>query len=245
MLITKLQARNFKILKAVEIEAGESGTVVVSGKNGAGKTSVLDAIAIAIAGKRFLKDLSKPIREGETNAEVSIETDSGLLITRRWTEKNSSAGTLSVTDKDNRKYSSPQAFLEGLIGEISFDPLSFANSKPQDQKATLLELMGVDLGRLDEKRDELYSQRTICNREHKSKVAILRDMAKPADNLPAEEITSAALIKEQQEAMAANAELDRVALEITKKDAAILDLTNSITRKKKGARGRNREAGKA
>ena len=49
MKILKLTAENFKKLSAVEITP-DGNVVVISGKNGAGKSSVLDAIEAALCG---------------------------------------------------------------------------------------------------------------------------------------------------------------------------------------------------
>jgi len=167
MKIIKLIAENFKILKAVEIEPGNNNTIIITGKNGAGKTSVLDAIAIAMAGKKAVKELKKAIREGEDKAFVTIETEK-YIITRKWTQNDS--GTLVVKDNEGRTYPSPQAFLDKIIGELTFDPLEFSLSKPQEQRQILINLIGQAdiLAKLDDKRQIAYNNRTDINRELKS-----------------------------------------------------------------------------
>ena len=50
MRIIRLQAENIKRLQAVEIEP-HGDVVKITGKNGAGKSSVLDSIWMALAGK--------------------------------------------------------------------------------------------------------------------------------------------------------------------------------------------------
>lgn len=45
--ITSLELENVKKVKAVALEPAETGLTVIGGRNGAGKTSVLDAIAWA------------------------------------------------------------------------------------------------------------------------------------------------------------------------------------------------------
>jgi recombinational DNA repair ATPase RecF len=50
MRIVKLQAENVKRLVCVEIEPS-GNLIVVGGKNGNGKTSLLDSIMMALAGK--------------------------------------------------------------------------------------------------------------------------------------------------------------------------------------------------
>lgn len=51
LTIVELRAENTKRLRAVTIRPEANGLVVLSGRNGAGKSSVLDAIAMALGGR--------------------------------------------------------------------------------------------------------------------------------------------------------------------------------------------------
>ena len=62
--INTLQIENIKRVKAVALSPAESGLTVIGGKNGQGKTSVLDAIAWALGGDRYRP--SNPKRDGST-----------------------------------------------------------------------------------------------------------------------------------------------------------------------------------
>ena len=62
--INALQVENVKRVKAVSLEPSANGLTVIGGKNGQGKTSVLDAIAWALGGDRYRP--SKAEREGST-----------------------------------------------------------------------------------------------------------------------------------------------------------------------------------
>ena len=59
MRIISLQAENIKRLKAVEITP-EGDIVVIAGRNGQGKTSVLDSIWYALGGSPDKKDTPRP-----------------------------------------------------------------------------------------------------------------------------------------------------------------------------------------
>ncbi|MFA6325418.1 MAG: AAA family ATPase, partial [Candidatus Paceibacterota bacterium] len=64
MKIIQLKSSNIKRLKAIELDIDEKQNIVmITGKNGQGKTSILDSIWYALGGKKAVQD--KPIRDGE------------------------------------------------------------------------------------------------------------------------------------------------------------------------------------
>lgn len=164
MKIIKLIAQNFKRLEAVEIEPN-GNTIYITGKNCSGKTSVLDAIMAALQ-YPGQKKLPKPVREGSDKAEIQIDLGD-MLVTRTFTDHTT---RLEVTNKQNMKFTSPQAVLDKLIGKFTFDPTVFYHMEPKFQKDFLLEAMGLGdkLGELETKRQTLYDQRTILNRQIKT-----------------------------------------------------------------------------
>lgn len=161
MSIIQLKAENFKRLKAVELTP-EPGVNVIAGKNGEGKSSLLDSIAAAISGNT--KDTPRPIREGAEKAKVTIELDN-LIVNKSFT---ASGSRLEVIAKDGSKISSPQKVLDELYGAISFDPLEFTRMKPKEQVRQLAKAIGLDIDAFDKFYKELYDNRTELNRELKS-----------------------------------------------------------------------------
>lgn len=79
MKIVKLVSENVKRLTAVAIEPGEGALVTIGGKNGAGKSSVLDSIAYALGGKELIPAV--PIRAGEREARVMVDLGD-VVVTR-------------------------------------------------------------------------------------------------------------------------------------------------------------------
>lgn len=159
--IVYLEAENVKRLKAVRIRPDKT-LVRIEGRNAAGKSSVLDAIAAALGGGKWNPD--KPIREGKKKASVVVDLDE-IKIERRWTP----GGTyLSVTSKTGGTLASPQAVLDKLVGDLTFDPLGFIQMKPTDQVAQLKRLAGLDFDKLDEQRATLFADRTAVNRDGKA-----------------------------------------------------------------------------
>jgi predicted ATP-dependent endonuclease of OLD family len=182
--IIKLEATNFKRLKAVEITP-TGDLVVISGRNGQGKTSVLDAITAALGGTST-KALPRPIREGESSAEIVLETDD-LTITRRFTPSGS---TLTVVGTDGLKIPKGQAKLDALLGRLSLDPLAFTQLDDKAQLKTLLDLVELpfDPAKLDAERAAIYETRTDVNRDLKNLTAQADAYNLPAD-CPTEEIS--------------------------------------------------------
>lgn len=191
MKIIKLVAENFKGLKAIEIIPDQTFQII-SGKNAQGKSSVLDSIWAAIAGKDALKATDKPVREGEQKAYVTVELDD-MKVTRKW---NGDKTTLEVTAKDGAKYGSPQTLLDNLIGKLSFDPLSFANQDEKKQKATLQELVGINFDSLDQERKGWYDERTFNNVSAKKLEGALSELNVPANDVPIDEVSAKDILTE-------------------------------------------------
>ncbi len=159
MKIIKLTAENVKRLQAVEITP-DGNLVVVGGRNAQGKTSVLDAVAMALGGKAEFDP--RPVRAGAAQAKVVAELDD-LVVSR--TINASGTTSLVVASKDGARYPSPQTMLDKLVGRLSFDPLAFINLDPKRQMEALRDLVGLDLSYLDAQRQKIYEERTGVHRD--------------------------------------------------------------------------------
>ena len=165
MKIIELQAENVKRLRAVEIRP--DGTLqVIGGRNAQGKSSVLDAIWLALGGGKAGKETTLPIRDGESRASVTLDLGY-LVVARSWTQKGTS---LKVTSKDGAVYGSPQKMLDELVGRLSFDPLEFTRLSAREQRDALLDLadLDVDMDALEAERAEVFAQRTEVGRQGKA-----------------------------------------------------------------------------
>jgi hypothetical protein len=202
MKIIELKAENIKKLKAIEIKP-EENTVIISGKNGAGKSSVLDSIWFAFTGKDSLKETSKPIREGEDHASVTVDIGD-YIVTRNWTSNDTSY--LKVENRVGARYNSPQQMLDGFVGELSFDPLEFAKIEKKQQKDVLLKLLGLsaDVDNLDKQYQEISNERTFIGRNYKLIKAQVDTAVKPRETLPENEINISEITKQLSEAIENN-----------------------------------------
>lgn len=194
--ILKLSSQNVKRLSAVEITP-DGNVVVIGGKNGQGKSSVLDSIMYALGGGATLPQM--PVRSGQDGAEIIV--DLGELVVKR-TFTKAGGSSLTVTNKDGAKYPSPQAILDKLVGTLSFDPLEFAR-RTETQAETLRQLVGLNFSALDGDRVKVYDERTAINREAKNLAAQVAAKVKH-DGVPEEETPTASILKEQQDASETN-----------------------------------------
>lgn len=171
--IAQLQAENFKKLRVVSFSPDPTSSTI-GGDNGQGKTSLLDAIAVAIGGTKMAPE--EPIRMGTERSDIRMQLTGkvgDMPVTynlhrafKRNGDKTSSE--LIITTPDGTAIGQPQTILNNLLGAAGaaiLDPLEFAHKKPADQAATLRNLVGLDFTDLDAKRKTAYDERTLVNKE--------------------------------------------------------------------------------
>lgn len=164
MRIVRLEVENFKRLKAVAISP-DGSVVQITGENGSGKSSLLDAIFCAIAGKKYTP--TKPIRKGESSARITLDLGE-VIVTRRFSESGETS--VVVESEQGARFPSPQRMLDALFGELAFDPLAFSRTEPKARLDTLRRLvpLDVDVDALDSANQLDYERRTDVNRRAKS-----------------------------------------------------------------------------
>lgn len=209
MKIVSLIAENVKKLIAIEIKP-DGNLVEITGKNGQGKTSVLDSIWWALAGAEHLQ--TAPIRSGQKNARIQLRLagEQDLVVTRKFARKDEGGytTTLTVESADGARFGSPQTMLDKLLGELSFDPLAFARMRPAEQFETLKRFVpGFDFAQteLDQKAD--FDRRTAINRQAREAHAAAQAIVVPVET-PEEPVDESALAVELEEVGKFNTELE-------------------------------------
>lgn len=195
MKIVSLQATNIKRLSAVEITP--SGHIVdIGGKNRAGKSSVLDSIAYALGGLALVPE--EPIRHGESEALVKANLGDFVVVRRFYRETiedpdtkavqfGETKSTLTVKSPDgSATFSSPQAMLDKLLGDLTFDPHSFAKEKPKVQEEILRRITNLDTSLIDRQRDETTQKRAILKKNAAAALVRIGDMPDYVEAPPAE-----------------------------------------------------------
>ena len=160
MKIVKLKIKN--LFGISEYEAGGSD-VELSGQNGVGKTSVLDAIKYALTNKSDRKYI---VRNGETEGEVLIETDTGLRINRK--ARTNQADYNSVK-QNGLEVGSPETFLRDIFTPLQLNPVEFMGMTEQQQNTIILDMIEYewDLSKIKEWFGEIpawvnYDQNILC-----------------------------------------------------------------------------------
>lgn len=156
--IISLEVIDFKKIEAANVVFGE-GLTKITGKNGAGKSSLIDAIFYALKPE----GVDMPIHDSANRCVIRLNIGNdnrGFIIERTVTD---SGKYLKVTDERNKSISSPQTFLNSLFSSM-IDPEAFLRMKPKEQCEALRIACNCDTRALDDKYKEVYDERTVVNR---------------------------------------------------------------------------------
>lgn len=205
--VVSLQASNILRLSTVEFTWKDGQRVLtLGGLNGAGKSSVLHAVSMALGGMALCPE--EPLKRGESRGYVELNL--GELVVRRefWrdllTEQPSDGppaygdtkSRLVVKNPDGVKQEPAQRLLDKLIGELTFDPTAFALEDDDKQQAEILrQIVGLDFKDHDEQRSIAYDRRAVYHKQYKEQLVLLEAMPK-YDDVPAEEVSLSALSDE-------------------------------------------------
>lgn len=207
MKILRLEAENIKKLKCVEITP-DGNVVEITGKNGAGKSSVLDAIWWALDGAANIQAV--PIRQGESEARIHLDLGE-LVVTRKFKLRDDGEVTTSiiVAADNGARFPSPQKVLNDLLGVLSFDPLAFTRMPAVEQFHALRKFApGVDFVAMEKANQDDYDHRTVLNRQAKERATLAAAIVVP-EGTPAERIDEAPLFSALAQASETNVAIER------------------------------------
>lgn len=226
--INQLQIENTKKVKAVLMEPSPNGLTVIGGKNGQGKTSVLDSITWALCGDRYKP--SKAKREGSVlDPHLKVVLSNGFVVERAG--KNSS---LKVIDPKGNK--AGQTLLNGFVEEFALNLPKFMNASGKEKANTLLNIIGVGerLYKLEKQEAEIYNSRREIGKIADQKLKYANEMQTYPD-VPKEPVSAKELIDQQQEILARNGEnarkrekVQQYEWEVSKHTQTVADLKRQL-----------------
>ena len=159
--IEYIAVKNFKGIKELEV-SNLSRFVAVFGKNGAGKTSFIEAIKSAIKADR---GINSKVRIGEDKGEIEVKFEDFIIkrIVGDW-------GKL-IVEHNGELVKQPQAWLDGVFKWTIGDPQKFINLHNKEKIKYLLETQGkkLEYDELEKQREVKFEERTNLHRTYLAK----------------------------------------------------------------------------
>lgn len=131
MKIAKLKINN--ILGITELELTPGQFTEISGPNGTGKTSILEAIKSVLETGHDATLLRKGAEKGETVLVLDDGTELSKTVTP--------TGSTSAVRRNGKREKSPGAVLKSLADMMSVNPIDFLRAPTKDRVRVLLEAM--------------------------------------------------------------------------------------------------------
>ena len=197
MKISKLKIENLFGIEQLELD-GKS--VELTGSNGVGKSSVLDAIRLALTNNSKRKYV---VKNGKTEGRIFVKLDDGTSIDRK--KRTDKSDYKSIKDENGNEINSPEAFLRDIFTPLQLEPVEFLSMNEQEQNRILLNLIEFNkdkkefikekfgeeinwvnydesileiLNQIQAKEGKYYQDREEINRNARNALAIAADIAK-------------------------------------------------------------------
>jgi len=190
---------NYKAIKRVEITP-KGNITIISGNNSQGKSSAIEALVSTLAGKERGKDT--PVRKGSDGAVIEI--DLGDRIIKRIIKGD--RDELEVYTKKGHAIKRPRATLDELMDKRKFDIMKFVDGSPKEQRALLMELVGLSFDQIDKNKNVIYNDRTMIGRERDSLKGQL-DGLNHYDDAPVELINNTEILEQIKDINKYNSEI--------------------------------------
>jgi energy-coupling factor transporter ATP-binding protein EcfA2 len=134
--ISKIRISNIMGIESAEIEPGRFN--LITGKNGEGKTSILEAIKAALKGGHD----ATLLRAGAEEGEIVLELDDGRSIEKQVKADKSAT---NVRGLDGKRQTSPASLIAAMSDLISINPVEFLSSSGKARTEILLQSMPIAL----------------------------------------------------------------------------------------------------
>lgn len=197
MKISHIRISNILGIDDLEFSPGGALTEI-SGPNGTGKTSILEAIKAVTGGGQD----ATLLRKGADKGEVVLVLDDGTELHQRVTATGSKRDVV----QGGEKLTKPADFIKALTDNLSVNPVDFLTAPKRDRVNALLEAMPIqiDVAKLTEisgvpvnpgssvhglqiidlVRQQVYEDRTGTNRAVKEKDATINQLRLAMPEVP-------------------------------------------------------------
>lgn len=177
--VSEVTLKNFKAVREGTLHF--VNTTFLRGKNGAGKTTVLQLLDFLIAGETGVK-IPQMIKEGaaQAEAEITLVDDQGREYNFSWEIKKLKSGKEKITGKvigPEGRIADPQALLGAYIKPIDIGKFLSNQATEAGRRKNMKEvfepLLGLDLSGMDLEQKEAEEERKETRRDLKDKMARL------------------------------------------------------------------------
>lgn len=197
MKIQHLRISN--ILGIAELELSPQGFTQISGPNGTGKTSVLEAIKAVLSSGHD----ATLLRKGSDKGEVVLVLDDGTELSKTVTPATST----TAVRRDGKKIARPAEAIKALTDVLSVNPVDFLLAPKKERVRVLLESMPLEadtahlaeiagievkaapglhaLHVINQVHQQVYDERTGTNRAVREKQATINQLEAAVPPAPA------------------------------------------------------------
>lgn len=217
--IEYIAVKNFKGIKELEV-SNLSRFVAVFGKNGAGKTSFIEAIKSAIKADR---GINSKVRIGEDKGEIEVKFEDFVI------KRIVGDGGKLIVEHNGELVKQPQAWLDGVFKGTIGDPQKFINLHNKEKIKYLLETQGkkLEYDELEKQREVKFDERTNLHRTYLAKKEEVEKTDTSAfEVLESASVDTSELQQKLKEAETHNAGWHELKARVEKGDA-LLEQTNS------------------
>lgn len=228
---------NYKGIKGTVEVSVNGGSVVVQGRNAAGKSSFIDGIT-ELFDARGIRLTPHPINEGAEDARAEyIDEALDVRIVREWKRDKDGKpkSTLAVYALDGAKHASPSQVIADLTGGMIFDPSRFLLLDPKPQRDMLLQkvVLPFDLEALEGRERAAEEARLQKGQVARAAEGAVTNAHRPEPGTPDKPVSTAELVAKLNEARQNNTDLQRASdlhVELLKQAAGFDDRVAALRR---------------